>query len=187
MGMTANQEIAWEVAVVQCGESAVGEGDGACGGLRAPGPRACQGQHPVPSKRGPRGPGPPVAVGSIFWKARPHRTTSHGPGSLSDGSTRARPPAPPWPQCSARLRPRPVRPCRLCTPGSPAPLRAGRVRPRGSGFSMAGNPDSALAGTARTGPRHGCPHPDRGGRAPAHPVRKTVPDPRNIFQIWAIL
>lgn len=74
---------------------------GACRGLRAPGPRARRGQHPNPSKSGPRGPGPPAAAGSIFWKAGPHRTTSRGPGGLSDRSTWARLPALPSVLCPA--------------------------------------------------------------------------------------
>lgn len=56
MGMTANQETVWEVAVVQWGESAVGEGDrGPAGGSEHQGRGHAGVSTPAPARAGPGG------------------------------------------------------------------------------------------------------------------------------------
>lgn len=151
------------------------------------------GSAPRPHQEWAQGPGPPVAAGSIFWKARPHRTTSCGPGGLRDGSTQARPRSkqrvhPPLPDLNAPpaqgQAPEALPPVYARLPCT-AEGREGTAQAPGSARWATPTQDSL--GAARTGPTHGCPNPDHGGRAQPTLVRKTVPDPRNVFQIRVFL
>lgn len=175
MGMTASQETVWS----RCGPTGGvsgrrgGWGPAGCLSTRAEG---APGSAPCPHQEWAQG-----ATGSISWKARPHRTTSRGPGGLSDGSTGARPPASPRPRCSARLRARPVHSRLPCTAEGPAGTAQGLRVQHGR------RPTERSLVLPGWGPRHGHLHPDRGGRAPARPGEENSPGSEEHLSNGAIL